>query len=159
MIVYIFLWCKLEVLAAITPVFYVMILKKYILKSKIICSFSAQKHFVSSVLKTVVLFKGNFHPKIKRFRKCTYSPAIQDVDEFVSSSEQIWRNLALHYLLTYGSSAVNGCHRMRVQTAVWNLEKIVHTTLAHQLTAYEVKSCICKKQIHQDVFNFTLLFP
>ncbi len=26
--------------------------------------------------------------------------AIQDVDEFVSSREQSWRNLALHHLLT-----------------------------------------------------------
>ncbi len=30
---------------------------------------------------------------------------------FVSSSEQIWRNLALHHLFTSGSSAVNGCHQ------------------------------------------------
>ncbi len=35
--------------------------------------------------------------------------AIRDVDEFVSSSEQIWRNVALHHLLSSGSSAVNGC--------------------------------------------------
>ncbi len=34
-----------------------------------------------------------------------------DVDEFVSSSEQILRNLALHHLLTNGSSAVNGCRQ------------------------------------------------
>ncbi len=31
------------------------------------------------------------------------------VNEFVSSSKQIWRNLALHHLLTNGFSAVNGC--------------------------------------------------
>ncbi len=37
--------------------------------------------------------------------------AIQDVDEFVSSSEQIWRNLALHHLLTSVCSAVNGCRQ------------------------------------------------
>ncbi len=36
---------------------------------------------------------------------------IQDIDEFVSSSEQIWRNVALHHLLTNGSSAVNGCRQ------------------------------------------------
>ncbi len=36
---------------------------------------------------------------------------MQDVDEFVSSSEQILRNLALHYLLTSESSAVNGCRQ------------------------------------------------
>ncbi len=41
-----------------------------------------------------------------------YSPnAIQYVDEFVSSSEQIWRNLALHHLLSSGSSTVNGCRQ------------------------------------------------
>ncbi len=37
--------------------------------------------------------------------------AIQDVEVFVSSSEQIWRNLALHHLLTSMSSAVNGCRQ------------------------------------------------
>ncbi len=30
---------------------------------------------------------------------------------FVSSSEQIWSNSALHHLLTNGSSAVNGCRQ------------------------------------------------
>ncbi len=38
-----------------------------------------------------------------------YSPqAIQDVDEFVSSSEEIWRNIAVHHLLT---NEVNGCRQ------------------------------------------------
>ncbi len=41
----------------------------------------------------------------------THPQFIQDVDEFVSSSEQIWRNLALYHLLTNGSSAVNGCRQ------------------------------------------------
>ncbi len=41
----------------------------------------------------------------------THPQAIEDVDEFVTSSEQIWKNLALHHLLTNGSSAVNGCHQ------------------------------------------------
>ncbi len=36
---------------------------------------------------------------------------IQDVDEFVSKSEQIWINLALHHLLTNGPSAVDGCRQ------------------------------------------------
>ncbi len=36
---------------------------------------------------------------------------MKDTDEFVSSSEQIWRNLALHHLLTDESSAVNGCRQ------------------------------------------------
>ncbi len=38
---------------------------------------------------------------------CTHPQAIQDVDDIVCPSEQIWRNVALHHLLTSGSSAVN----------------------------------------------------
>ncbi len=50
--------------------------------------------------------------KMNIYWKFSHSPqAIQDVDEFVSSSEQIWRNLAVHHLLTNGSSAVNGCRQ------------------------------------------------
>ncbi len=48
--------------------------------------------------------------KLNKVKPCflfffTYPQAIQVVDEFVSTSEQIWRNLALHNLLTNGSSA------------------------------------------------------
>ncbi len=43
--------------------------------------------------------------------KYTHFQAIQDENEFISLSEQIWRNLALHHLLTNGSSAVNGCRQ------------------------------------------------
>ncbi len=42
--------------------------------------------------------------------KCTPPQTIQDVDEFLSSSEQIWRNLALQQLLT-NATAVNGCRQ------------------------------------------------
>ncbi len=55
-------------------------------------------------LKLKSLIKEIVHPKI-------HPRAILDVDEFVSSSEQIWKNVALCHLLTYGSSAVNGCRR------------------------------------------------
>ncbi len=51
--------------------------------------------------------KEMIHPK----RQLTHPHAIQDVDEFVTSSEQIWRNLALYHLLTNGSSVVNGCRQ------------------------------------------------
>ncbi len=43
--------------------------------------------------------------------KCTHPQSIHNVDEFVSSSEQIWWNLSLHHLLTNRSSAVNGCRQ------------------------------------------------
>ncbi len=49
--------------------------------------------------------------------KFTHPQAIQDefcmawVDEFVSSSEKIWRNLELHNLSTNVSSVVNGCRQ------------------------------------------------
>ncbi len=42
---------------------------------------------------------------------------IQDIDEFVSSSEQIWRNVALYHLFTNGSSAVNGCRQNESQNS------------------------------------------
>ncbi len=38
-----------------------------------------------------------------------YSPSGHP--RWVSSSKQIWRNLALHHFLTNGSSALNGCHQ------------------------------------------------
>ncbi len=50
--------------------------------------------------------KGMVHPKNE-----THLQAIQDVDKFVSSSEEIWGNSVLHHLLTNGSSAVNGCRQ------------------------------------------------
>ncbi len=41
--------------------------------------------------------KGIVHPKIKICWKFTYDQAIQDIDKFVSLSEQIWSNLAVHH--------------------------------------------------------------
>ncbi len=54
---------------------------------------------------------GIVHPKMKICWNFTHPPVIQDIDEFVSSSEQIWRNVAFYHLLTNGSSAVNGCRQ------------------------------------------------
>ncbi len=53
--------------------------------------------------------KGIVHPKWR------WTPSFAILDKFVSS-EQIWRHLAFHHLLTNGSSAVNGC-RQNAQTA------------------------------------------
>ncbi len=47
----------------------------------------------------------------------THPQPIQDVDEFVSSLDQIWRNVALHHLLTDASSAVNGCRQNESQNS------------------------------------------
>ncbi len=38
------------------------------------------------------VYRRVIHPKMKICLKCTHPQAIQDLDEFVSSSEQIWRN-------------------------------------------------------------------
>ncbi len=38
------------------------------------------------------------YPKVQIYRKCTHPQTIQDVDEFVSLLEQIWRNIASNYL-------------------------------------------------------------
>ncbi len=43
--------------------------------------------------------------------KCTHPQVIQDVGEFVFTSEQIWRNVALYHLFTNGSFAVSGCRQ------------------------------------------------
>ncbi len=58
--------------------------------------------------KKSVNLKGQFTQKWKFAR--IYSP-ITDVKKTVSSSEQIWINVALHHLLTNGSSAVDGCRQ------------------------------------------------
>ncbi len=60
----------------------------------------SMKSFLVSILMVCPHLPNQFHPQ-----------AIQDVDEFVSALEQIWRNLALNHLLTSGSSAVNGCRQ------------------------------------------------
>ncbi len=54
-------------------------------------------------------FKGIVYTNL--LQKCTHRQAILDDQDFVSSTEQIWRNLAFHHFLTTGSSAVNGCRQ------------------------------------------------
>ncbi len=66
--------------------------------------------------------------------KCTPHQAIQDEDEIVSSSEQIWRNL-LHLQWILCSEWVPS---EWVQTADKNI-RVIHTTPVHQLTSCEVK--------------------
>ncbi len=51
------------------------------------------------------------HPKNLNLLKMYSTLALQDVCMFVCSLEEIWRNVALHHLLTNGSSAVNGCRQ------------------------------------------------
>ncbi len=72
--------------------------------------------------------KGIVYPKIK---KCTHPQATQYVDEIVSSSEHICSNLALRYMLTNGSSAVNGCQTADIHH---NNLQVIHSTPVHQFT-------------------------
>ncbi len=77
--------------------------------------------------------------------KCIHSPAIQDVNEFVSSSEQIQRNVVLHHLHTNGSSAVNECRQNESRNSWYKHHsnpQVIHTTPVHQLMTCEVKSCM-----------------
>ncbi len=60
-------------------------------------------------------FKGIVHPKMHISWKCAYPHVIQDVDEFVSSLEQIWRNLSLHHLLISDPLQWMGAVRMRAE--------------------------------------------
>ncbi len=68
-------------------------------------------HLSRGSTRAVGLVKGIVLTKMLICRKCTHPQAIQDVAKFDSSWEQIWRNVALHHLLTNGSSAVNGCRQ------------------------------------------------
>ncbi len=69
---------------------------------------ASQNHSLTTFTSTL---KGIVHPKKKICWKSTRPQAIKDVDESVSSSEHIWRNLALRHLFTNGSTAVNGCRQ------------------------------------------------
>ncbi len=68
--------------------------------------------------------------------------AIKDVDEFVSSSKQIWRNVTLQHLLNNESSAVNECRQNERQTADKNIT-------IHPLQSINFKlSLLAKMRIH-----------
>ncbi len=77
--------------------------------------------------------KKRFNQKWKFAENILILSSIQYIDEFVSSSEQIWSNVESHHLLTNESSAVNGCRQNESQTADKNIT--IHTTPVHQLTS------------------------
>ncbi len=83
-------------------------------------------------------FKEIVHPKIVIDYKM-YLLSGQPRCRWVSSLEKFWRNVALHNLLTNGSSAVNGCRQN--ESPDKNIT-VIHTTPVHQLTSCEVKSCV-----------------
>ncbi len=56
--------------------------------------------------------------------KFTHLQAIQDVDEYGSSLEQTWKNVALHNVLANRSSAVNGC-RQNESPNSWESKQIL----------------------------------
>ncbi len=90
-------------------------------------SFSRQfysKQFINTHLKSLFCSQSMSSHQNEDCWTLTHSQTIQHED-FVSSSEQIWRNLALHHLLTNGPSAVNGCRQNESQTADKNI-KIIH---------------------------------
>ncbi len=68
----------------------------------------------SELIDTPVFY--NLAPRPIKYRVSvpipTYGPqAVQYVDEFVSSSELIWKKVALHNLFNNGFSAVNMCRQ------------------------------------------------
>jgi len=60
-------------------------------------------------------FSRNSSPKMHISWKCAFPHVIQDVDEFVSSLEQIWRNLSLNHLLISDPLQWMGAVRMRAE--------------------------------------------
>lgn len=100
------------------------------LVSKIVLSAKFQRKTLGPEIAWLVSLSFCGHPEMKICWECTHPQIIQDVDEFISLSEQIWRNLALHYLLT------NGSIRMRARK--------VDKNITSNLDGFcEVKSCMC----------------
>ncbi len=76
--------------------------------------------------------KGIVHAEIKISWKITHPQAIQDIDEFVSSSEQIGRNSILHQLLCNRASSVNGCRRNESPNSLYKhhtIPQVIHSIL------------------------------
>ncbi len=65
--------------------------------------------------------------------KYTSSQAFQVVEEFLSSSEQIWRNWALHHLLTNTLQWMNRCRQNESKQPIKNITVIHNTTEVHHL--------------------------
>ncbi len=79
----------------------------------------------SNFAKKMVKKQLKEYPKNEHFLKI-YSPSDHPrctVDEFVSSSEQIWRNSALHHWSTNGYSAVNGCRQNESKQLIKSSQK------------------------------------
>ncbi len=83
--------------------------------------FRAQKTFILRYSCSSVS-RGIAQLKMKICSNFTYSQGIQDVDEFVSALEKIWRNLAYSPM---DPLQWMGAIRMRVQTADKNIT-IIH---------------------------------
>ncbi len=93
---------------------------------------------------SVSAVKEIFDPKMKMFWNRD-PQIIQDVNETVSSMEQILRNLALQNLPSNRSSAVNGCHQnesLNSWEKHYNNPQLIQTIPVHQLTSWEVESWV-----------------
>ncbi len=95
------------------------------------------------VLPTASLLKGIVHPKMEISWTFTHPQAIQDVDEFDSSSDLEKFNIALlaHQWMWMGAV------RMRVQTADKNITSNPHHSSPSINVLRSEKLCVCKKQI------------
>ncbi len=102
-------------------------------------------YFTCLTSKGGVIDLKEFTLKLTFAENVTHPQAVRDVDELVFSSEQIWRNLALHHLLTNGSSTMNGCRQNESQRADkkhHNNPQVIHKIPVHKLMPCEVKSCM-----------------
>ncbi len=74
------------------------------------CTAYVRRSVVILTKQTQIPLKEKFTKKEKIcLNVLTFRPS--KMCEFVSSSEQIWRNVSFHHLLKNGSSAVNGCRQ------------------------------------------------
>ncbi len=93
------------------------------------------------------IFSRNSSYKNENNKKRNTPQAIQDVDEFVSSLEQVWRNVALHHLLISGCSAVNGCRQNESPNSWYKHHtnpNLIHTTPVQGF-------CYCTKNLTDEI--------
>ncbi len=80
-----------------------------------------------------IFFKGIVLPTLNICWKMSHLQADPDVDEFASSSEQIWRNVAFHDLFSSGCSAVNAWVPSEWESKRHKISQAIYTTPVEQL--------------------------
>ncbi len=98
-----------------------------------------QVNNVIYLLRKATILKEIVHSKMKVCWKCTHPRPSKMSRSLYFSSEQICINVALHHLLTNGSSAVNGCR----QNLKWVSKQLIkHHNIRAVLNCFLCERCL-----------------